>query len=113
TRLMDELGVERGALAARAEALQAEGRTVSWVADITDTPRLLGLLAFGDTIKDSARHAVAQLREHGIRSVLVTGDNRGSAEAVGRELGMDDIRSEVLPQDKARIVAELKADGAT
>ena len=113
TRLMDELGVERGALAARAEALQAEGRTVSWVADITDTPRLLGLLAFGDTIKDSARRAVAQLREQGIRSVLVTGDNRGSAEAVGRELGMDDIRSEVLPQDKARIVAELKADGAT
>ncbi|MCW5642811.1 MAG: copper-translocating P-type ATPase [Rhodoferax sp.] len=113
TRLMDELGVERGALAARAEALQAEGRTVSWVADITDTPRLLGLLAFGDTIKDSARRAVAQLREHGIRSVLVTGDNRGSAEAVGRELGLDDIRSEVLPQDKARIVAELKADGAT
>ena len=113
TRLMDELGVDRGALAARADALQAEGRTVSWVADITDTPRLLGLLAFGDTIKDSARRAVAQLREQGIRSVLVTGDNRGSAEAVGRELGLDDIRSEVLPQDKARIVAELKADGAT
>ena len=62
---------------------------------------------------DSARRAVSQLREHHIRSVLVTGDNRGSAEAVGRELGLDDIRSEVLPQDKARIVAELKADGAT
>ncbi len=113
TRLMDELGVDRGALASRADALQAEGRTVSWVADITDAPRLLGLLAFGDTLKDSARRAVAQLREQGIRSVLVTGDNRGSAQAVGTALGLDDIRSEVLPQDKARIVAELKADGAT
>jgi len=113
SRLMDELGIERGALATRADTLQSEGRTVSWVADITDTPRLLGLLAFGDTIKDSARRAVEQLREHGIRSVLVTGDNRGSAEAVGRALGLDDIRHDVLPQDKARIVAELKADGAT
>jgi len=113
SRLMDELGVERGALATRADTLQADGRTVSWVADITDTPRLIGLLAFGDTIKASAQRAIAQLREQGIRAVLVTGDNRGSAEAVGRELGLDDIRSEVLPQDKARIVAELKADGAT
>ncbi len=86
---------------------------MSWVADVTDTAALLGLLAFGDTIKASARRAVAQLRAQGIRSVLVTGDNRGSAQAVGRELGLDDIRSEVLPQDKARIVAELKADGAT
>ena len=113
TRLMDELGVDRTALAARAHALQADGRTVSWLADVTGTPQLLGLLAFGDTIKASARRAVARLRAQGIRSVLVTGDNAGSAQAVGRQLGLDDIRSEVLPQDKARIVAELKADGAT
>ncbi len=112
-RLMDELGVEREGLAQQADALQAQGRTVSWLADVTTQPRLLGMLAFGDTIKPSARLAVQRLRDQGIRSVLVTGDNRGSAELVGRELGLDDIRSDVLPQDKARIVAELKAGGAT
>ncbi|MEO7940416.1 MAG: heavy metal translocating P-type ATPase [Burkholderiaceae bacterium] len=112
-RLMDELGVSTDALSERAGALQAEGRTVSWVADLTGTPTLMGLLAFGDTIKESARRAIALLHAQGIRSVLVTGDNRGSAEMVGRELGLDDIRYEVLPQDKARIVAELKHGGAT
>ncbi len=112
-RLMDELGVATDPLASRASELQAEGRTVSWVADVTGTPQLMGLLAFGDTIKDSARRAVDLLHQQGIRCVLVTGDNRGSAEMVGRELGLDDIRYEVLPQDKARIVAELKAGGAT
>ncbi len=112
TRLMDELGVARDALAGQADALQAQGRTVSWLADVSEAPRLIGLLAFGDTIKDSARRAVDQLRAQGIRSVLVTGDNRGSAELVGRELGLDAIHYDVLPQDKARIVGELKADGA-
>ncbi len=104
-RLMEELGVALDALAERASALQAQGRTVSWVADVTGAPRLMGLLAFGDTLKDSARRAVDLLHQQGIRSVLVTGDNRGSAEMVGRELGLDDIRYEVLPQDKARILA--------
>jgi len=113
SRLMDELGVDTGPLAARASALQAEGRTVSWLADVTAAPLLLGLLAFGDTIKDSARRAIDLLHRQGIRCVLVTGDNQGSAERVGRELGLDDIRHEVLPQDKARIVAELKEGGAT
>jgi len=112
-RLMDELGVDLAALADHADALQAQGRTVSWVADVTGQPTLIGMLAFGDTIKDSARHAIDRLRVQGIRTVLVTGDNRGSAELVGRALRLDDIHSDVLPQDKARIVAELKVGGAT
>ncbi len=113
TRFMDELGVGLGPLSGRAAELQAEGRTVSWVADITDQPVLLGLLAFGDTVKPTAALAIAKLHEQGIRSVLVTGDNRGSAQAVGKLLGIDEIRAEVLPEDKARIVGELKAGGVT
>ena len=113
TRFMDELGVGLGPLSGRAAELQAEGRTVSWVADITDQPVLLGLLAFGDTVKPTAALAIAKLREQGVRSVLVTGDNRGSAQAVGKLLGIDEIRAEVLPEDKARIVGELKAGGVT
>ncbi len=111
TRLMNESGVDLSALAARAAALQEQGDTVSWVADLTGTPALLGLLAFGDTIKPSAARAVAKLRELGVRSVLVTGDNQGSAQAAARQLGIEDFRAEVLPEDKARIVAELKSGG--
>jgi Cu+-exporting ATPase len=113
SRLMDELGVGLDAVAQRAAALQAEGRTVSYLADVTQTPMLLGLLAFGDTVKPSSIRALERLRAQGIRSVLLTGDNPGSAQSVGHELGIDEIRAEVLPQDKARIVGELKAGGAT
>jgi Cu+-exporting ATPase len=112
TRWMAESNVALGPLRERAEQLQAEGRTVSWVAEVGTAPRLLGLLAFGDTLKPAAAVAVRSLREQGVRSVLVTGDNRGSAEAVARQLGIDEVRAEVLPENKARIVAELKAAGA-
>jgi Cu+-exporting ATPase len=113
TRWMAELGVGSGALAAAASDAQAAGQTVSWLADLTGAPRLLGLLAFGDTLKAEAQGAVSTLRTHGVRTVLVSGDNAGAAGAVARQLGMDDVRAEVLPQDKARIVGELKAAGGT
>ncbi len=111
TRLMKELNVDLGAMSMRATKLEGQGRTVSWVADVTQQPVLLGMLAFGDTVKPTAALAISRLREQGVRSVLVTGDNRGSAKAVGEQLGIDEIRSEVLPEDKARIVGELKAGG--
>jgi Cu+-exporting ATPase len=112
SRFMTELKVDVGPLQSRADELEAEGRTVSWLADVTDAPALLGLLAFGDSLKPTAALAVTRLREQGIRSVLLTGDNAGSARAVGQQLGMDDIRSQVLPENKAAIVAELKRGGA-
>jgi Cu+-exporting ATPase len=113
TRWMQELGVDISPLAGSAQALEKQGRTVSWVADVSDGPRLLGLLAFGDTVKATAALAVQRLRAQGVRSVLVTGDNRGSAQAVADQLGIDEVRAEVLPEGKARIVAELKEDGST
>jgi Cu+-exporting ATPase len=112
TRWMQELGVDLAAFTARAEALQAQGRTVSWLADVSGAPKLLGLLAFGDAPRPSAAAAVRRLHALGVRTVLVSGDHRGSAEAVARALGIDEVRAEVLPQDKAAIVAELKAGGA-
>lgn len=110
-RLLAELGVDAGALAARAAALESEGRTVSWLIAPGEAPRLVGLLAFGDTIKPSARDAVARLRALGVHSLMLTGDNRGAAAAVARELGLDEFRAEVLPADKAREVAALRARG--
>jgi len=113
-RLLDELGISPGALAAAAERLQAEGRTVSWLAARGPAgDRLLGLLAFGDEIKPEAAMAVRALHAQGVRTALVSGDNAGSARAVARALGIDEVRAEVLPEDKARIVRALARDGAT
>ena len=112
TRWMRELAVDTEALSERAGQLEAEGRTVSWLADLTDGPRLVGLLAFGDTLRPTAPSAVERLRRQGVRVILVTGDNRGSAAVVAGALGIDDVRAEVLPEDKAAIVAKLRADGA-
>ncbi|MRD49123.1 heavy metal translocating P-type ATPase [Caenimonas koreensis DSM 17982] len=111
TRWMEELGVDTQGLADRAKALQGEGRTVSWLADVTDSPQLLGLLAFGDQLKATAQQAVHSLHEHHIRAVLLTGDNQGSANAVARQLGIDEVRAEVLPEDKAAIISQLKQGG--
>ena len=111
TRLMDESKVDLAPLAQRAAELQGQGHTVSWLADVTGQPLLLGLLAFGDTVKPTAAAAMSRLREQGVRTVLVTGDNRGSAQAVAAQLGIAEVRYEVLPEEKAAIVAQLKADG--
>ncbi|MFX9664952.1 hypothetical protein ABTO78_20050, partial [Acinetobacter baumannii] len=73
SRYMEKLGVDLSALAARAAQLQGEGRTVSWLADLTEAPRLVGLLAFGDTLKASAARAVGRLQAGGVRTVLVSG----------------------------------------
>jgi P-type Cu+ transporter len=110
SRFMDELKVDLSPLAAKAQALQAEGRTVSWLAAVDGTPRLIGLLAFGDTLKPTSATAVQALKALGVKTVLVTGDNRGSANAVARQLSLDQVEAEVLPEDKARIVARLRQD---
>ena len=112
TRLMNEEQANSGALTTVAERLEGEGRTISWLlAREHEGTRVLGLLAFGDTIKPASYEAIARLRELGIRTVMLTGDNPGSAHAVARELGIDDVRAELLPGDKARIVQELREQG--
>jgi Cu+-exporting ATPase len=122
-RLMEEHGVLAGGgagggaggraagLEARAAALEASGRTVSWLAEAAPEPRVLGALAFGDAVKDSAREAVRALREQGIEAVMITGDGRGAAATVARELGIERVFAEVLPGDKAEVVAALKREG--
>jgi Cu+-exporting ATPase len=112
TRLMQEQGISLQALSARAEELERSGHTISWLAD-ADVHRLLGLLAFGDRIKPQARAAIAALHAMNIHTVLLTGDNQGSADAVGKELGVQRIVANMLPADKAAAIAALKQDGAT
>ena len=113
TRLMDEIGAATAPLADAATALQSEGCSVSWLAELRldGTAQLLGLLAFGDRVKPEAAQAIAQLRGMGLRTVMISGDNKGSAQAVGRTLGIDEVHAEVLPGDKAALIAALKARG--
>ena len=108
-RWMGELGFDTTTLAAQAAAHQAQGHTVSWLAEIADTPKLLALLAFGDQPRPEAIEAIAGLKAAGIRPVLLTGDHAASAAAIAAQLGIIDVRAEVLPADKARIVNELRA----
>ena len=96
-------------LLADAERLQSEGRTVSWLIHLGVSPQAIGLLAFGDRIKPTAKAAIDQLHALGVRCVMLSGDNIGSAAAVAKQLGIDDVRAEVLPADKARIIGELRA----
>lgn len=109
-RLMTELGVATSAgelLAAREEE---EGRTVSWLAVAEASGiALRGLLAFGDSIRPSARAGIARLDALGILSVMLTGDNPGAARAVASAVGIPHYRAQVLPGDKAAVVAELRA----
>ena len=107
-RYMRELGVPLGVLAARAAQWQSQGRTVSCLAR---DGVLLGLLAFGDKPRPGAAQAMAQLQAQGIRTVLISGDNRGSAEAVAALLKIDEVHADVLPADKAAIIERLKAGG--
>ena len=110
---MATLGVADAALQQQAQAWAAQGRSVAWLADVPaqGAPTALGLLAFGDQAKPGAAAAVAALQREGIRVVLISGDNRGAAEALAREVGILDMRevqAEVLPGDKAAHLQALR-----
>jgi Cu2+-exporting ATPase len=107
-RLMAREGVEAGELDARVQALASDGKTAMYVA--VDR-RMAGVVAVADTIRESARQAVRALHEFGVQTVMLTGDNRRTAEAVARQLQIDQVIAEVLPEDKAKKVAELQAAG--
>jgi Cu+-exporting ATPase len=96
-------------LTALAAQLQAEAQTVIWVAS---GDRALGILAISDPLKESTPEAIAALHQRGIRVIMGTGDNQRTAEAVGRTLGIDEVHAGLSPEDKIRIVKELKESGA-
>jgi Cu+-exporting ATPase len=113
TRLMVEEGIDVSSLADAASLFEKEGRSVSWLAELAPGRRLLGLLAFGDAAKASAREAIEALHRRGIRSVMLTGDNLGSANAAAATLGIDHVVANVLPEGKADAVAALKQGQGT
>nr|WP_263854076.1 heavy metal translocating P-type ATPase [Sphingomonas parva] len=108
--MMRAAGADPQPVQARAEARRAEGAGVMLVAV---DGRLAGILAVADPIKESARSAIGDLHAEGLRIVMLTGDGRGTAEAVAKMIGgIDEVHADLKPEDKARIVGELKAKGA-
>ncbi|HXH24001.1 MAG TPA: heavy metal translocating P-type ATPase [Vicinamibacterales bacterium] len=106
--LVQEAGADLGGLGERADALRGEGATVMFVAV---DGRIAGMLAVSDPIKPSTPEAIERLHREGLRIVMVTGDNRRTAEAVARRLGIDEVRADVLPAQKREIVRQLQREG--
>jgi len=107
-RLLQDWHVEQLAFSPQADAWEAQGLTLSWLVQHDEEPRLLGLLAFGDTLRPGAAPAVTALTAQGIACHLLTGDNQGSAEVVARALNIASVHAQVLPADKAQVIADLQ-----
>jgi Cu+-exporting ATPase len=107
-RYLDELGIATASLRSEAERLRADGVTAIFVAI---DGQLAGVLGIADRIKATTPESLKALRAQGIELVMLTGDNRTTAEAVGRTLGIANVEAEVLPEDKSRIVERLKKEG--
>ncbi|MDL2342875.1 copper-translocating P-type ATPase [Deinococcus sp. MIMF12] len=107
-RLMDQEGVGLGSSEAQVERLAGDGKTAMYVAA---DGQLLGVVAVADRIRASARVAVTELHRLGVQTVMLTGDNHRTAEAVARQLGMDTVIADVLPEQKAAKVQELQSQG--
>jgi Cu+-exporting ATPase len=107
-KLMRERQVDFGGLLSKAEALEADGKTVMFIA-VNERPA--GLIAVADTLKENTVEAIQRLHKLGIETVMITGDNRRTAEAIARQVGIDRVLAEVLPQDKAEEVKKLQGQG--
>ena len=107
-KLMREHQVDFVGLMSKAEALEADGKTVMFLA-VNEKPA--GLIAVADTLKENTVEAIQRLHKLGIETVMITGDNRRTADAIARQVGIDRVLAEVLPQDKAEEVKKLQTQG--
>ena len=107
-KLMQERKVEIGELEARAEELSREGKTPIYV---SIEGKMAGLIAVADTLKENSTQAVERLKKMGLEVVMLTGDNRRTAEAIARKAGIERVLSEVLPEDKVREIKRLQSEG--
>ncbi|HSF15027.1 MAG TPA: heavy metal translocating P-type ATPase [Vicinamibacteria bacterium] len=106
--LLDDLGADGSAAAERAETIRRDGQTAVFVAI---DGKLAGVLGIADPIKETSREAIEHLHEDGVSVIMLTGDNRTTAESVASKLGIDRVEAEVLPDEKAAIVKRLQSEG--
>ena len=119
SRLMEEASLAIGERLLQAgQELSAQGNTLVYVATLEpaggnspQTGKLLGLIAIADTIRDTSREAVEQFKSWGVKTVLLTGDNRRAGDFIGQQVGVDQVIAEVLPQEKAQVIERLQKEG--
>lgn len=109
SRLIDE-SAANNPLESDAASLAAKGQTPM---SVIENGKVIGIISVADTIKETSREAIAKLHESGIKTVMLTGDNRAAADYIGKEAGVDEVIAEALPEDKARIVEEYRGKGNT
>ena len=108
TAMMQEMGLDTSAAEAQADALRAEGKTAMFIAV---DGALVGIVAVADPIKDSTAKAIKELHAQGLRVIMATGDNERTAKAVAERLSIDEVRAGVLPEDKKKLIDQLRKDG--
>ena len=108
-RLVEDSGASSPELEARLDALEQQGKTAIV---LIGAGKALAVFAIADSVREQSRDAVAQLKALGIRAVMLTGDNRHTAEAIARQVGIDEVRSELLPEEKLRVIEEFAAGGS-
>jgi len=111
-KMLTEMGVDTSALTPAAAQFAQDGASVSYLAQISPAQRLIAVFAFADQLKASAKPAITMLHELGVQSLMLTGDNQGAAAKIAAELGLDDVRAELLPDDKTHAIDDLQAKGA-
>jgi Cd2+/Zn2+-exporting ATPase len=107
-RLLEELGHGESTLIARIDALERQGKSVVM---LTDATRPLALFGVADTVRDSSREAIADLHRLGVRTMMLSGDNQHTAEAIARQVGIDKVRSGLLPEEKLLAIEALQSEG--
>jgi Cu+-exporting ATPase len=109
SRLMEEVKAEvPDEVKRQAESLYDQGKTLAFIAS---NGKVIGIIAAADQIKENAPKAVKKLKEMGLKVVMITGDNKRTAEAIAKQVGIEDYRAEVLPEDKVNVVKELQKEG--
>lgn len=109
-RILTEMSITDNAVEGITRERETLGETVSFLIELPIN-KVIGVVSFKDTIKDSARSTIKQLKALGIKTVMLTGDNQASANLVAKELGIDFVRAEILPQHKVEVIQELKKQG--
>jgi Cu+-exporting ATPase len=109
-RLLTEFNLTDSAIISKAQERESLGETVSFLIELP-LNKILGVVSFRDTIKSSAKETISRLKNLGLKTVMLTGDNQASAEIVARELAIDIVRAEILPHEKLEIIQKFKASG--
>ena len=109
--LMARHGIDIAPLAALARAHEQAGASVSWLAQLAPEPCLIGVMAFSDTLKPESAATVARLHAAGVRTIILSGDNAGSARHIGAALGIEEVHAQLMPENKAALIAGLRAGG--